>query len=259
MIVHANNHVGIRQPDPENLDSPFDGREFRLYVAVTNNCNRSCPFCSVYSSPDGKTFITLDQISRHVPSRGNYQVQFEGGEPFLHPRLLEFARHFASDARCTRIIISTNGTTIPFVISNGIIDRDLSFVTLDHFFLRLPDRVLLKVSLNYHLLEADSLLFQKAAILLDFVRKHDLDLVFNLRKRNDPCCDFDANLERLVDVHGLRAATNSFFLQRYGRNSIDVYAELPFVVGVNWCAINPDGTSHGIDLVARSEAMRRLE
>jgi len=259
MIVHANNHVDIRQPDSANLDSPFEGREFRLYVAVTNKCNRSCPFCSTYSSSGGKTFIKLDQILRHVPSLGNYQVQFEGGEPFLHPRLLEFARHFASDARCTRIIISTNGTMIPFVISNDIIDRDLSFVALDRFFSRLPDRVLLKVSLNYHLLEADSLLFQKAAILLEFVRKHDLDLVFNLRKRNDPRHDFDANLEHLVDTYDLRAKTNSFFLQRYGRNSIDVNAELPFVVGVNWCSINPDGTSHGIDLIARSEAMRRLE
>ncbi|HME50834.1 MAG TPA: radical SAM protein [Candidatus Lokiarchaeia archaeon] len=250
--------LDIRQPDPANLDTPFDGREFRLYIAITNKCNRMCPFCSVYSSPVGKTFINLDEILQHVPE-SKYQVQFEGGEPFLHPRLVEFARHFASDEHCTRIIISTNGSLFPFVISNDIIDRDSSLVTLSRFFSRLPKHVLLKVSLNHHLLEKDPLLFQKAALLHAFGRSNSIDVVFNLRKRNDPRHDFDASLECLVDAYDLRAATNSFFLQRYGRNSSDVNAELPFVVGCNWCAINPDGTSYGIDLIARSEAMRRLE
>ncbi|MEX2682311.1 MAG: radical SAM protein [Candidatus Sigynarchaeota archaeon] len=250
--------IEIRPPDASKLDAPFAGRDFRLYVAVTNRCNMACPFCSMYSTLAGTTFITLEQVLAHVPREGNYQVQLEGGEPLLHPYIREFAMHFAHDERCTRIIISTNGTLFPFKVAGGVIDENASRAALRSFFSRFPARMTLKVSLNHHLLEHDPLLFEKAKFLLRCTAGTGIDVIFNLRKRNDPKVGFDEALEKAIDVHGLRGVTNSFFLQRYGRNSNDEKAEPPFIVGTNWCGVNPDGSAWSIDLIGRSEAMRRL-
>lgn len=250
--------IDLRPPDASKLDAPFEGRDFRLYVAVTNRCNRACPFCATHSTPLGTTFITLDQILALLPREGKYQVQLEGGEPFLHPGLPEIAACFSRDERCTRIIISTNGSILPFEFTSGRIDDTASRAALAAFFSRYPARMTLKVSLNHHLLEQDPMLFEKARILLEFTAGTGTDVVFNLRRRNDPLHGRDEWLERMVDEHGLRRATNSFFLQRYGRNTSDDTAEAPFIVGTNWCAVNPDGTAWGIDLIGRSEAMRRL-
>jgi hypothetical protein len=258
MTLPVSKSIDLRSPDASKLDAPFSGRDFRLYVAVTNKCNRACPFCSVYSSPSGTTFITLEQVLANVPRKGAYQVQLEGGEPFLHPGIEGMAARFSRDERCTRIIISTNGTLFPFKVSNGAIDKEASRLALRSFFSRFPAHMTLKVSVNHHLLEHDPLLFEKAAFLQECTAGTGIDLVFNLRRRNDPACGRDEALERAIDEHGLRCATNSFFLQRYGRNSHDEAAEPPYIVGTNWCAVNPDGTSWGIDLISRSEAMWRL-
>jgi len=250
--------IDLRPPDASKLDAPFAGRDYRLYVAVTNRCNRECPFCSMYSTPAGTTFITLEQVLAHVPCEGKFQVQFEGGEPFLHPDIREFAMYFSRDERCARIIISTNGTLFPFHLAGEKIDENASRVAMQSFFAGLHARLLLKVSLNHHLLEHDPLLFEKASFLLRCMAGTGIDVVFNLRKRDDPRVGHDEALERAMDEHGLRGATNSFFLQRYGRNSNDEAAEPPFLVGTNWCAVNPDGSAWGIDLIGRSAAMRRL-
>src|SRR5512137_897150 len=133
--------IDLRPPEASKLDAPFEGRDFRLYVAVTNRCNRACPFCSTYSTPLGTAFITLEQILARVPREGKYQVQLEGGEPFLHPGLPEIAARFSYDERCTRIIISTNGTSFPFKIAGGKIDEAASRTALRSFFSRYPARM----------------------------------------------------------------------------------------------------------------------
>nr|MDO8110967.1 radical SAM protein [Candidatus Sigynarchaeota archaeon] len=258
MTVPANKAIELRRPDASNLDSPFEERVLRLYVAVTNKCNRACPFCSVYASTTGKTFIKLEQIVAHVPKRGPYQVQLEGGEPFLHPAIFTFTRHFSEDPRCTKIIISTNGSKFPFVVDERGIDPEASWPGLLQFFSRLPKNSVLKISLNHYLLENDPHLFSKAKLILDTAQEQAINVVFNLRKRNASQHECDAYLETLVDKHGLRPFTNSFYLQRYGRNANDENAEAPYLVGTNWCAVNPDGKAWGIDLIGRSDAMRRL-
>ncbi len=249
-------HVGLelREPDARNLDFPHRGREFRLYVAITNKCNRACPFCSMHSSPAGSRFISLGQIMAHVPPEGRFQVQLEGGEPYLHPLLDGFTDAFNQIERCTKIIITTNGSMFPFVVERGTINIHESRRSLTSFFSRYPGKMLFKVSLNYHLLDSDPLLFEKAALVRDVTRYIGLETVFNARKRTSG----DEWIERLIDDHDLRGCTNSFYLQRYGRNSGDLQAGIPYIVGINWNGINPDGTAWGTDLVARSDAMRRL-
>ncbi|MFX0099580.1 MAG: radical SAM protein [Candidatus Hodarchaeota archaeon] len=257
--IHKVNALELRAPSEDHLDTPFPGRDYRIYIAVTNRCNRHCPFCAVYSSMEGTSFINLDQISRQVPGKGTFQVQFEGGEPFLHPDIFSFIDTFASHPRCSRVIISTNGSLFPFAMEGNEIDEEKSFEQLKAYFSRLPPVFTLKVSLNQYLHENDPLLFEKARVLTKFLDETGVELIFNLRKRNHPRHDQDIHLEEEVDKHGIRHKTNSFFLQCYGRNSDDENAEKPYLVGTNFILVNPDGTEWGTDLVARSEAMGRLK
>ena len=49
-----------------------------------------------------------------------------------------------------------------------------------------------------------------------------------------------------------------FHLQRYGFAQKREDWDEPFLVGTHFTMLNPDGSAFGPDLVARSDAMRRL-
>src|SRR3979411_1527257 len=76
------------------LDRPGAERPFRLYVATSNHCNRSCPWCCTYSSPRGGTFLALEasRAALDAIGTGPFEVQLEGGEPTIHPLFFELAR-----------------------------------------------------------------------------------------------------------------------------------------------------------------------
>lgn len=56
------------------LDRPSEARPHRLYVATTNHCNRSCPWCSTCSSPSGSTWIGVSDYLASFPSSGPFEV-----------------------------------------------------------------------------------------------------------------------------------------------------------------------------------------
>src|SRR4029077_9896028 len=99
--------------NPLPHDHPFPGRTHRVYVALTNHCNRACPWCSTYSSPAGNTWITWAQLAASLPAAGHFDVQLEGGEPTLHPAFWEFVQRLRSEPRCNKLILCTNGVVMP--------------------------------------------------------------------------------------------------------------------------------------------------
>ena len=81
-----------------------------LYISVINSCNLRCQGCWV--KVDGpRHFIDIDRMDRLITSakkRGNSFFGLLGGEPFMHPQLLEIlARH-----RDCYFQIFTNGQLI---------------------------------------------------------------------------------------------------------------------------------------------------
>ena len=94
-------------------DYPYEGRPYRLYSALCNYCNYDCPWCSTWSSPEGKTFLSLEDFKKAIPKEGPFEVQLEGGEPLAHPEFFSFVELLQNDPRCKRIILSTNGALIP--------------------------------------------------------------------------------------------------------------------------------------------------
>jgi hypothetical protein len=70
--------------------------------------------------------------------------------------------------------------------------------------------------------------------------------------------DDDRQVRARVEAAGLLPWANVFYLQRYGLASDQTGWDPPAPVWHNFTLVNPDGSSFGPDLLARSEAMRAL-
>jgi hypothetical protein len=256
--------------DPQRerpLDYPTAQRPFRLYVALTNHCNRACPWCSTCSSPRGGTWLTVEQFERNFPGDGPFQVQLEGGEPTIHPRFWDFVQMARQHPRCTHLVLCTNGVVLP-----------RSPARLRRYVERLKAPLTIKLSINHHLLDRDPGLIRLATMLRDLFEETagsgmlenstspsefsripppDRLLVLNVRLRRG-YEDDDRRVRELVERAGLLPHANVFYLQRYGFAAEEQGWELPAPVWDGFALVNPDGAVYGPDLLARSEGMRRL-
>lgn len=230
-------------------DAPSPERPHRVYVAVTNNCNRACPWCSVYSRPGLQSAISIAQLKDLLNRPAPFELQLEGGEPTLHPEFWSFVDAARQTRACTRLILSTNGVLIPR-------DARARREWLD----RLGTPLTIKLSVNHHLIERDAAHVQRAgALYRDVLRSqdegNDVELVINLRRRAVPD---DLWVREQVEAAGLLVCTNDFTLQRYGLASDQPELAPPYLAGTNFSLVNPDGSDWGTDLIARSEAMGAL-
>lgn len=84
-------------------------------VEVTSRCDLECPVCLVDA---GRAWdMTLEDfrslLDRFVRAEGQVDVlNLSGGEPLLHPRLLEFVDEALSRPQIVRVSVSTNGLTL---------------------------------------------------------------------------------------------------------------------------------------------------
>jgi MoaA/NifB/PqqE/SkfB family radical SAM enzyme len=228
-------------------DHPYPGRLHRVYVALTNHCNRACPWCSTWSSPAGRTWIAWEQLAASLPE-GPCEVQLEGGEPTVHPDFWDFVARLRADPRCRKLILCTNGVALPRRAQR-----------LREWLARLGAPLLIKLSINHHLIEHDSGLLDLATAVRDALAQLGgaREVVCNVRLRRGYAED-DRAVAEAVTRAGLDGHANVFFLQRYGMASGETGWEAPFLAGHNFRMVNPDGTVYGPDLLARSEAMGRL-
>jgi MoaA/NifB/PqqE/SkfB family radical SAM enzyme len=230
------------------LDHPTAARPHRVYAALTNHCNRACPWCSTCSSPAGGTFLALEAFERALPTEGPFEVQLEGGEPTVHPRFWDFVAASRARERCSRVVLCTNGVVLPRQEQR-----------LAEWLRRLGAPLTVKLSFNHHLLGEDPGLPALALAVRDTLRSLGGDRLFVLNVRVRPDVeDGDRRVVDLVQEAGLLADANVFALQRYGFAAGEAAWDEPFLVGHDFRFVNPDGQVLGPDLVARSEAMRRL-
>jgi MoaA/NifB/PqqE/SkfB family radical SAM enzyme len=230
------------------LDHPTPERPHRLYVAMTNHCNRACPWCSTCSSPRGRSWLSVEKYVAGFPAAGPFQVQLEGGEPTIHPQFWEFVRIAREHPRCGHLVLCTNGVVLP-----------RSREDLAAYVERLGAPLTLKLSINHYLLDHDRGLIGLAANLRNIFAEQggERTLVINVRLRRG-VEDDDRRVVNQVEAAGLMPVSNVFYLQRYGYASGEADWEPPSPVWHEFSLINPDGQVFGPDLIARSEAMRVL-
>jgi uncharacterized radical SAM superfamily Fe-S cluster-containing enzyme len=85
-------------------------------VEITDACNLECSVCYADSSPDRGTHRTMDEIERMldaiVISEGEPDVvQISGGEPSIHPQILDVL-HLAKSKPIRHLMINTNGVRL---------------------------------------------------------------------------------------------------------------------------------------------------
>lgn len=221
----------------------------KYYLALTNYCNRCCDYCSMHSSPSGKTFLPLEWIYKTFDNiKNDFEVQLEGGEPSLHPSYGDIIYYFKIHPWCKTIIVTTNGV--------GHYQEDL----IKPFFLNIDKPLIYKPSINAYLIKRDDHIFERCINLKRiFKSMPDKKLLINVRLRKEPF-DKDQWIVDKLKEHGLLECSNVFFYQRYGRAKEMLDYDEPFIIPnpVDFHLIAPDGTDFGQDLIGRSEYMKWL-
>ena len=95
----------------------------RLYINITNRCNVSCPFCCQYSHPQRKSYMPFELFQRIIDEHKNFEVQFEGGEPTIHPDFNKMVSYCLNHQECNKVIIQSNGIERR-LLENCLINRD---------------------------------------------------------------------------------------------------------------------------------------
>lgn len=99
-------------------------------VEITDQCNLSCPVCYAESSPERGNYRSLADVERMldrvVENEGEPDVvQISGGEPTLHPQLLEILAA-ARRRPIKHLMLNTNGIRI--ARSQAFVDRLAAFM-----------------------------------------------------------------------------------------------------------------------------------
>jgi len=90
----------------------------RFEINLTDHCNLNCKCCSHYSPLAKENFYNIDslerdfqQLSQLADKKVNFTINLIGGEPLLHPQLIDIMmlcrKYFDSD-----VIINTNGVLL---------------------------------------------------------------------------------------------------------------------------------------------------
>ena len=88
----------------------------RLYlpvIPITSACNLDCPICYTVNKNEGAHMLSRDDFAAildtlQAGSRRHDIINFSGGEPTLHPEMVEMLR-MAREAGIGRLTVSTNG------------------------------------------------------------------------------------------------------------------------------------------------------
>ena len=101
----------------------------RVYLEITNICNRSCSFCPGTKRPLRRmTCEEFDILTDKLVGVTEYLYLHVMGEPLTHPDLIELIR--IAKVKGFRVAITTNGTLIrrlaDELISSGVYKVNIS-------------------------------------------------------------------------------------------------------------------------------------
>ena len=98
---------------PVNMEKPFLNY---LEMNIVDNCNLNCKGCAHFSNIFDNGYVSLDSFTRDLIMLSNkfelYYFRLLGGEPLLHPNIIELVKIARKILKNTKIIIVTNGLLI---------------------------------------------------------------------------------------------------------------------------------------------------
>ena len=101
----------------------------RVYVEITNQCNRACSFCpGTKRSPKFMTMEEFQCITEKLKGVTKYLYLHVMGEPLVHPKLCDFIRYASEQGFF--VAVTTNGTLLQKrkeeLIASGIYKINIS-------------------------------------------------------------------------------------------------------------------------------------
>lgn len=94
---------------------PKKKEELTFEVSLVDHCNLSCQMCDHYSQLSDKWFVDMDQFKKDMVQMGKIcdhdfgAITLLGGEPTLHPYIIECMRITREQFPNTEIYVLTNG------------------------------------------------------------------------------------------------------------------------------------------------------
>lgn len=83
----------------------------KIYIEITNKCNRNCSFCSKDHKPKREmTLQEVEHVLKEIQGHTNYVYLHVKGEPFLHPNIVEILE--LCNKYQLKVNITTNGTLL---------------------------------------------------------------------------------------------------------------------------------------------------
>ncbi len=122
-------------PDDCGLCPAHEQHTCLAILEITSRCDLGCPVCLAGSSPDGKD-LKLNEIEYALRSLRNYEgaltpIQISGGEPTLHPQLIDIVKLIRSLGG-HGVELNTNGVALggDQPLAERLIEAGLSSVYL---------------------------------------------------------------------------------------------------------------------------------
>ena len=224
----------------------FGKAKKRIYLNLTNRCNVKCDFCCMFSEPSKNTFLSFDKYKEIIDnSECFFELQLEGGEPFLHEDFYLFVEYARFTGRCTKITISTNGILLPKHLQRLTDFCDFSKIS-----------IVIKRSINYYLYNLDNGIFKKCRDLYlatEFIPNFKIEFNVRLRKEDNWI------VEKLKEFK-IYEQSRVYELQNYGRMGNDLYSK-PFIVRNidEFFLYASDGECFNDDMIKRSEYEKTLK
>jgi MoaA/NifB/PqqE/SkfB family radical SAM enzyme len=79
-------------------------------LVITRRCNLSCTYCNEFDKvSDPVPLATLKTRAEKLKSLGAYSINLTGGEPTMHPDLVELIRFCRYDLKFLRTSMISNG------------------------------------------------------------------------------------------------------------------------------------------------------
>lgn len=112
-----------------NVARQFDDKPVAAHLYVTDQCNLDCAYCTEYDNsvphPDiGRLRLWVDKIAE----LGCLRIGLQGGEPLLHPDIVELVRHCKKHG--LRTSMATNGFRLTAALAADLRDAGLDAVNI---------------------------------------------------------------------------------------------------------------------------------
>lgn len=224
--------------------------QMRLYLNITNKCNVSCPFCCQYSSPQRNCYMSFNTFQNIIDEHEKFEVQFEGGEPTIHPDFVKMVSYCLNHKECGRVVIQSNG------IERALLERCL--IGKDFW-----TKLVFKISFNEYLYKLgkptnghanikNNHLFNLLLLKQNMQFVPNVKLIINARTSVYDSID----VKQILDDNGLIENAVIYQIQKYGRSKEGVE---PFIKQniKDWKIFASDGKCFGQDLISRSEYEQR--